>query len=180
MNRVIGIFLVAALVLSVSVIAADNPFAGLKKCQMCHKGENKGSIYETWEASPHARAFTVLGEDAATELYAKLGKEGNPQEDADCLKCHVTGYGQKAELIENIVVEEGITCESCHGAGGAYWKKTVMADHEKAVAAGLNPEPKDACVNCHNENSPTYKEFKFEERWEKVKHSLPDKNSLPE
>ena len=171
----LSIILVFGLLLFVAIgFAGDHAYTGLKKCKMCHKGEAKGNIYETWEASLHAKAFTALGEDKAKEVYTKLGKEGNPQEDPACLKCHVTGFGADSSLVTKVIYEDGITCEACHGAGGDYWKKTIMEDTEQAVANGMVADPKTGCVNCHNEESPTYQEFKFEERWEKIKHGLPE------
>ena len=174
MKRHILLLVCCALLIGVVVQADDHAYAGLKKCKMCHKGDSKGNIYETWEVSSHAKAYATLGEEAAKEVYAKLGKTGNPQEDPECLNCHVTGYGEDASLTEKVVKEEGVMCESCHQAGGDYWKKAVMSDREQALANGLNPDPKSACVKCHNEKSPEYKEFNFEERWAKIKHSRPE------
>ncbi len=174
MKHATWIIITGLLVITVVASAGDRAYTGLKKCKMCHKGEAKGSIYETWEASSHAQAFIVLGEDKAKEVYTKAGKEGNPQEDPDCLKCHVTGYSEADSLTVKIVKEDGVTCESCHGAGADYWKKPVMTDHELSLANGLNPDPKASCITCHNEESPTYKEFKFEDHWGKIKHGLPE------
>jgi len=155
-------------------VAGENPYAGLKKCKMCHKGEKKGSIYEAWEASAHAQAYNVLGDSTAKAVYAKLGLEGNPQEDPSCLKCHVTGAGIDTSLTVKIVNEDGVSCESCHGAGGSYFKKTVMENHELSVANGMNPDPKAICISCHNSESPTFKEFNLEERWAEIKHQKPE------
>ncbi len=155
----------------------EHEYAGLKKCKLCHRGEKNGMIFEKWESGPHAKAFETLGGEAAMEAYAKLGHEGSPQEDPACLKCHVTGYGKDSTLTEDVVMENGIACESCHGAGGDYWKKSIMEDREKSIANGMIAEPNTTCVTCHNEESPTYKEFKFEEFWEKISHSLPEEES---
>lgn len=159
-------------------VAADHQYIGASKCKMCHKGAKKGEIYETWEASAHAKAYTVLAGDKAKEVAKAKGIE-DPQKADECLACHVTGHGVKAELLgDKYDVAEGVTCESCHGAGGDYWKMSTM----KALAAGetkpedvglLVPDEK-TCVTCHNEKSPTYKEFKFDEMWAKIKHGLPE------
>lgn len=69
-------------------------------------------------------------------------------------------------------------CEVCHGPGSDYKSLTVMKNKGRAVAAGLK-EYKDKaaiekqCRTCHNEKSPTAKEFKFEERWAKIQHPVP-------
>jgi len=161
------------LVSSIALTGDVHKFAGMKKCKMCHKGEKKGLIYEKWTESAHAKAYTALGEDAAKEVYTRLGKTGNPQEDPECLKCHVTGYGLDSTATAKLLITEGITCETCHGAGGDYWKKTVMVDRDAAIAAGMTAAPKEQCITCHNEKSPTFKEFNFEERWAKIAHSRP-------
>ncbi len=136
-------------------------FAGVSKCMMCHKGASKGNIYETWVASKHHNAFATLGDTAAAAVMKTLKLDGKAQETAQCIACHVTNTASK---------EDGVTCESCHGAGGDYRK--VMKDHAAAVAAGMSADPKTACVACHNDKNPTQKAaFKFDEMWPKIAHS---------
>ncbi len=174
MKKAILLFVALMLVVGVAFTGeGEHKFAGTKKCKMCHKGAKKGEIFEKWAASSHAKAYTVLGEAAAKEVYTKLGKEGNPQEDPACLKCHATGHGLDSTLVAKVVIENGVTCESCHGAGGDYWKKKVMVDHDASVAAGMVADPKAGCVKCHNEESPTFKEFDFAKKWELIKHAKP-------
>ncbi len=168
MRKILVFGLLLSLVLVVALaMAGDHSFAGMKKCKMCHQKEKGGMIYETWAESAHAGAYATLATDAAKEAY---GKEGNPQEDAECLGCHTTAVGDA-----KIMVTDGVTCEACHGAGGDYWKKTVMVDHDASVAAGLNADPKAGCVTCHNEKSPTFKGFDFDEYFAKIKHNVPAK-----
>jgi hypothetical protein len=71
-----------------------------------------------------------------------------------------------------------VQCESCHGPGSEYRKKTVMADQKKAVAAGLVLPEKDekVCTKCHNKDSPTWdaaKGFDFEAAKKKIAHPIP-------
>jgi hypothetical protein len=169
------VWVIALLALAMFCFAqnGEHSYAGVKKCKMCHKGEKNGNIYETWESSAHSKAFEILGSDAAKAVYTKSGKTGNPQEDGACLKCHITGFGVDTSRTADLVKEDGIGCESCHGAGGDYFKKATMVDHDLSVASGLNPDPKTACISCHNAASPTHKEFVFEERWAKIKHARP-------
>jgi cytochrome c peroxidase len=51
-----------------------------------------------------------------------------------------------------------------------------MKDREKAVTKGLKlyENAEDLCITCHNTESPTYVEFNFAEKWEKIKHSKPE------
>jgi hypothetical protein len=65
---------------------------------------------------------------------------------------------------------EGIGCEACHGPGSEYKSMKVMKDTEASMAAGLVLPPEDHCLQCHNENSPTYKPFDFEKRWAQIAH----------
>jgi cytochrome c peroxidase len=78
-------------------------------------------------------------------------------------------------------VKDGVQCENCHGAGSGYKTMAIMKDHAKAVAAGMTDFKDDAakeklCVTCHNDKSPTHKEFKFKEMWDKIKHPRPKKS----
>jgi hypothetical protein len=173
--RTVAVIAIAVLLLVAVVgLAGDYAYTGLKKCKMCHKGTKNGEIYEKWEAGPHAKAFEVLGGEKAAAVYAELGKAGNPQEDAACLRCHVTGHGLADSLTTKLDPDNGVTCEACHGPGSGYYKKSVMKDREAAVANGLNPDPKAGCVRCHNEESPTYKAFDADDRWPEIAHEVPE------
>jgi nitrate/TMAO reductase-like tetraheme cytochrome c subunit len=53
-----------------------------------------------------------------------------------------------------------------------------MKDKARSIAAGMTEYKDDAaiekqCRSCHNEKSPTSKEFNFQERWAKIRHSVP-------
>jgi hypothetical protein len=157
---------------------AEHQFVGAAKCKMCHNSAKQGKIYDAWMASAHAKAYETLASDAAKKVAAEKGIE-DPQKADACLKCHVTGHGAKAELLgTKYDAAEGVGCESCHGAGGDYWKNTTM----KAISAGetdgasvglLTPDEK-TCVGCHNEENPNHPgEFKFDEMWAKIKHAKP-------
>jgi len=149
-------------------------YVGTKTCGMCHKGEKKGSQLEIWQSSAHANAYTDLGKDKAKEFAAKAGVKGNPQESDQCLKCHVTAFGADASLIgKKFVKEEGVQCEACHGPGSNYKKKTVMQDRELAVKAGLVMPDEKTCTACHNEDSPTFAGFDFNEYLGKIAHPIP-------
>ena len=174
MHRIWLILFALVLTVGIALTAGDHKYTGVNRCKMCHKGEAKGMIYEKWASEPHAGAYNALAAQNARDVYAKLGKSGDPQQDPECLKCHVTGYGLDSSLTADIVITDGVTCETCHGAGGDYWKKTVMENREESIANGMTAEPKTVCVNCHNEGSPTYKEFKFDEFWLKISHAFPD------
>ncbi len=169
-------FLPAILILT-SVAAGQNKYTGAKLCAACHKSGKGGTSYAVWEKSGHAKAFqTLLGEDAK-RIAKEKGIKGPPSESPACLKCHVTGGGEAKNVEATFKKEEGVTCETCHGAASAYKMLHSKGDKEKSKAAGLMIVEKTAkfCETCHNPESPTFKPFKFDERWQKIAHELPAK-----
>ncbi|MBC8192847.1 MAG: hypothetical protein H8E18_10735 [FCB group bacterium] len=73
---------------------------------------------------------------------------------------------------------KNVGCEVCHGAGDAYKKKKVMqgiySDSLKAVDYGLiTIPPEETCLKCHNERSPSFKPFNYEERVKEIAHPFP-------
>ncbi len=162
-----------------SVLALeDAEFIGAAKCKTCHKKAEAGEQYPKWEASAHAGAYATLATDKAKEIAAAKGIE-NPQTADECLACHVTAHGVAAELLgPKYSVEEGVSCESCHGAGGNYYKKKTMASitsgEIEGASVGLVAPTEETCVACHNDKSPTFKGFDFAEYSEKIAHPIPD------
>jgi hypothetical protein len=153
-------------------------YVGASKCKMCHKKPEVGEQYPIWEKSAHAGAYTVLASDAAKEVAKAKGIE-NPQEADECLKCHVTGHGAPAELLGTKYDKtEGVTCESCHGAGADYYKKATMVSvytgEIDGATVGLKMPDEKTCVKCHNEESPTYKPFNYEEKVKMIAHPIPE------
>jgi len=166
----------AAIVLAVAfsgAAAAEHMYVGVDSCKMCHKKEEKGNQYGSWQNSKHAHAYHMLASDKAKEIAAAKGI-GNPQESAECLKCHVTAYGVDASLLDKkYKVDDGVGCESCHGAGKDYKNIKIMKDPEQAKANGLIVPDKGVCEKCHNEESPTFKGFDFEARFAQIAHPNP-------
>lgn len=154
--------------------AADaHEYIGAKKCSLCHKKPEEGEQFRIWQESKHAKAFETLGTAEAKEAAAKLGIS-DPQTSGKCLKCHSTAYGfTETKVTDAIPVEESVSCESCHGPGKDYMKKSIMEDKQAAIENGLVIPDESTCVKCHNQESPTFKPFNFQERWEKIKHSIP-------
>jgi len=154
---------------------AVHEYAGVKKCSICHKTPAQGEQFSKWQASEHSKAFESLGTPEAKEVGLKLNV-ADPQKDGKCLKCHSTAYGYtEAQVTQAIPVEEGISCESCHGAGKDYLKLSVMKDRDAAIAAGLVIPDEKTCARCHNSENPFNKPFNYQERLEKIKHSIPKK-----
>jgi len=160
-------------------------YVGTKMCGVCHKKEDSGNQLGKWQESPHAKAFERLATTEAKEVAKKLGVE-NPQTSAKCLKCHSTTYNfTEACATEKIKPEEGVTCESCHGPGKDYMKKSVMENRKDAIAGGMTYPATKSCAQCHNEQSPTWKAdryttkdgkkvgFDAELAYQKIKHPNP-------
>ncbi len=166
--------LIMVLALAFSAQGAEPNYVGAGKCKICHMSKKKGAQYGAWQASKHSKAFEVLGTPAAKETAVKAGVTGNPQEAAECLKCHVTGSDAPAERkTGKYKVTDGVTCESCHGPGENYASMKVMRDREASTAAGLKIPTVETCKSCHNEKSPTFKDFVCAERWAKIVHDNP-------
>jgi hypothetical protein len=113
-------------------------YVGAKKCKICHK-----DVYDTWLLTTHATA------------YDRLSLE--EKQDPDCVRCHSAGTTAKGVLLE------GVQCESCHGPGADYRKTSIMRDKELALENGLIEPEAEVCESCHNEESPTFKGFDYEE-----------------
>ncbi len=156
-----------------SVTSAQNEYVGASTCKMCHQTKKQGEQFKIWESSKHAGAYKTLLSPAAQKI--RKGAE----KDAECLACHTTAHGVDAKLIgKKFDMKDGVQCEACHGAGDKYKGMSTMKDHAKAVAAGMTDFTKPGsaeamCKTCHNEKSPTYKDFKFEEAWKAIAHPVP-------
>lgn len=156
--------------------AADNKFIGTKQCSMCHKSDKSGNQFGIWQKSKHAEAYKTLTSDKANEIAKKKGLKKPAAESPECLECHTVTADAKL-LDKGFDAKDGVQCEACHGAGSAYKAMATMKDSAKAIAAGMTEYKDDAsiearCKKCHNERSPSYKEFKFKEMWAKIKHPV--------
>ena len=148
-----------------AVNAQAPTYVGSVKCKMCHNKETTGNQFKIWSESAHASAWKNLSGDKALEVGKKLGI-AEPQKSEKCLKCHgsIAGF-----------VEEGTTCEACHGPGSAYKTMAIMKDREMAKKNGLIIPDEKTCVRCHNSESPTFKSFDFATYYKKIEHPLPKK-----
>lgn len=177
---VTGLVLVLSLVFALTLFAqADKAqYIGAAKCKMCHVSKAKGEPYNIWAASGHAKAYATLATEEAKAAAKKAGVEGDPQKSPKCLKCHVTAFDAPAAAkAATYKLEDGISCETCHGPGSLYQPMKVMkaldAGTQDAAAVAYNPGDKKSCVKCHNQESPTYKPFKVEDAWKKIAHPAP-------
>jgi len=176
-------------IISLTTIAQgkDFKYVGVKKCKTCHKTEKIGNQFKVWGEAKHANALKSLSSEKALE-YAKKNGIADPTKDAKCLNCHATLETIDKKLLDpkhKMTVEEGVSCESCHGAGSEYKKTKVMskkkyaadwdAQHKLALAAGLLVPNEKVCVTCHNDKNPFHKPFDFKKMVAKVSHPVPKK-----
>ena len=152
-------------------------YIGITKCKMCHMAEAKGKIYDKWVSTGHAKAYQTLANEQSKGIAKKMGIEDALKSDK-CLKCHVTGY--KEATGDKYSMEEGVTCEACHGPGEHYWTVKVMQNKKLAMENGLVEPTEKLCVKCHNQESPTFKEFKYAEAYKLVEHHAPKAAPKPE
>ncbi len=143
---------------------------GTKKCAMCHKKAETGDQYGVWQTKVHAKAYEMLASEEAKAVGAKLGID-NPQTSG-----------------ETTYTTLQVNCESCHGPGADYKKKSVMESREASIAAGMiYPAKEKSCTLCHNDTGPTWNPeryttasgektgFDVVQAYEKIKHERPAK-----
>lgn len=148
-------------------------YVGTKMCGMCHKKAETGDQLGVWSKGPHAKAFETLGTEQAKEIAKAKGID-DPQKSGACLRCHATAYHFTDKLAtDKVKVEDGVSCESCHGPGKKYMPKAIMEDRAKAIAAGMIYPATQTCTKCHNENSPTFKGFDEKTFAERIAHPNP-------
>ena len=189
--KLLAVLLVVGLVVSVGTMCSDQEqakpaevkksaekvfsYVGLKKCKPCHIPHQ----YNVWKDKSHAKAYEELASEQSLAVAKKLGLKEEPQKSAQCLSCHVTAYGIADSLKTAVTLEEGVSCEACHGPGSDYWSMKVMkalsAGTQDPKAVGLWPQTEEMCVTCHNKKSPTYKPFKFAEAVKAIAHPNPKK-----
>ncbi|HKK72715.1 MAG TPA: cytochrome c family protein [Candidatus Krumholzibacteria bacterium] len=169
-----AIVLTAGLVLSAgTALAEEFEYVGAEGCKMCHRAKT-GNQWQKWLDGPHASAYETLKNDASAEIVADMGLDGNAWELDQCLECHVTAHGVSEDRLgRRYSVEQGVGCESCHGPGSEYKSMKTMRSHDAAVAAGLVEISTETCTDCHNEDSPTFKGFDYDDYVARIAHPIP-------
>lgn len=157
---VIMVCVAAGFLAAANLRADDAPdaslYVGVKSCKMCHKGEEKGNQFGKWEAGPHAKAYEMLAGEKAKAMAAKL-KIDSAQTSGKCLVCHSTAYNlTETKQTDTIPVEEGVSCESCHGPGKNYKKKDTMKVRDESIKNGMVYPATKSCEKCHNDKSPAW------------------------
>ncbi len=131
---------VFAVAISAASYAQTPKYIGANGCKMCHNKPEKGAQHAQWLKTSHSKAYSKL-DDA--------GKK-NP----DCLKCHSTAGSVDKGLIATLKVDEGVSCESCHGPGSMYKTAAIMKNREQSIAKGMIIPTEATCKACHTGKKP--------------------------
>jgi hypothetical protein len=113
-----------------------------------------GNEYTSRVLDPHFRATAVLRNALSAEIAAAVAPGKKAWQLQQCLDCH--GSNTQAVRSGILDVEDGISCQSCHGPAGGWWKSHYEEGwtHEKSVAAGMTDLRSPAgrarvCLGCH-------------------------------
>jgi len=177
-NKIITISILVIFAFSMVAFAGDKPdYVGASKCKTCHKADKNGAQFGKWSKNKHSKAYEVLKSDEAKKKAEAAGVK-DPLKDENCLSCHTTAYTAKNKA-KTYKIEEGVTCEACHGPGSMYKKSSVMKEHKKSVEAGLvDKVDEKVCADCHKKDTPGHKgKFTtFDKEFAKIAHPVPAEN----
>ncbi len=110
-------------------------YLGAEDCELCHPKQ-----VEQWKTTVHAQAWKTL-------------VDVNKQWSYDCIKCHVTGYGEAGgSAMAHVDKLEAVQCEVCHGPASLH----AAAPRKQHLRVPVESD----CKRCHTrEHSDT---FQFE------------------
>jgi hypothetical protein len=133
------------------------------KSSSCHGGAGpKRSQYITWSQHDyHTKASPVLVNARSARIAEGLGIT-EAQTSARCTVCHSPLQSvAPSRLAAGVRPDEGVSCESCHGAAGGWLRGHTRTDwtYNIRVSAGMRDLRSlyvraNACVACH-QNVPT-------------------------
>ena len=139
---------------------AEAKFVGAIGCRSssCHGGAGeKRSQYITWSQKDfHARAYAILLDARSARIGEAVGTS-QPQSNARCTVCHSPFQSiPPTRLISTAHPDEGVSCESCHGAAEPWLRGHTRSDWTYAtrVNAGMHDLRNlyvraNSCVACH-------------------------------
>ena len=133
------------------------------KSSSCHGGAGpKRSQYITWSLKDfHTKAYAVLLNSRSERMAEGLGI-GPAQSSARCTVCHSPMQAvAPSRLTHTVPPDEGVSCETCHGAAGGWLRGHTRKDwtYNTRVAAGMRDLKNlyvraNACVACHQNLAP--------------------------
>jgi hypothetical protein len=135
-------------------------FVGAVGCRSssCHGGAGeKRSQYITWSRQDfHTRAYAILLNARSARIAESIGV-GEAQSSARCTVCHSPFQSvAQTRLASTARPDEGVSCETCHGAAGTCLRGHTRSDWTYAmrVSAGMRDLRSlyvraNTCVACH-------------------------------
>ena len=139
---------------------AEAKFVGAIGCRSssCHGGAGeKRSQYITWSQKDfHTRAYAILLDARSARIGEAVGIS-QPRSSARCTVCHSPFQSVAPDrLTPTARPDEGVSCESCHGAAELWLRGHTRTDWTYAtrVSAGMHDlrslyARANACVACH-------------------------------
>ena len=151
----------------------DAKHLGVVNCanSLCHGSISKWkdsailqNEYVTWSrVDKHAtRAYQALFKDTSKRIARNLGLKQAPHEAKVCVDCHAHNP-PPAQRGERFRVEDGVSCEACHGPAEKWIEAHVApgATHAANLAKGLYPTSDPVaqarlCLSCHFGNKDKF------------------------
>jgi hypothetical protein len=128
------------------------------KSSSCHGGAGpKREQYTIWSRQDfHARAFAILTDARSARIAESVGG-GEAPTNVRCTICHSPFQSvAQTRLASTAHPDEGVSCESCHGAAGPWLRGHTRTDWTYAmrVSAGMRDLRSlyvraNSCVACH-------------------------------
>jgi YVTN family beta-propeller protein len=154
-------------------------YVGARVCGGCHDGAGMNHQYSQWLLSKHSNAYAVLVKPHAAQIARLSGIPQQPQESPMCLGCHATAVEAESwEKDPTFLIEDGVQCEKCHGAGSEYMAAEVMISPMSAMMAGLRMPAKTDCTVCHYVKGSHaavhgHPPLDLDKAWEQMAHHTP-------
>ncbi len=129
-------------------VAGRTGYAEAGECASCHRDAAKA-----WKQSKHMDTGErrLLGEDSKARRIATaygIGADGMQRPNAICASCHRTvDEGRRSAAA----LEDGVSCESCHGAGGKFLEPHQDGGNPQTGMRNLKQaaERAQVCAGCH-------------------------------
>lgn len=129
-----------------ALLEPQGAYVGAAACRECHAAQ-----YAAWQQSPHEQALQRLSPAQ--------------QQQADCVRCHVTGFGRSwasgTAPAPADPLGRGVQCEACHGPGQQHLAAATPAA-QRASITGLGARCEQCvirqiCCTCHDRaNDPDF------------------------
>ncbi len=157
--RVGGLAYSALLIIPGIVAATGDEFSyyvGQSVCLECHAPGGAASACGVDPIPKHGQSFDALTREEASHIAALCGVSCPPTESQICLGCHATAATTGPRWTKpTFDVNDGVQCESCHGAGSIHVEsfRTSRAGEPVQSAARLRIPDSDSCSACHRERA---------------------------